>query len=120
MRIVDVAQIAHEANRALCLAQGDKSQVEWAKAPEWQRSSAINGVRFHLTNERAPASASHESWMAEKLAAGWRYGPEKDEKKKLHPCMVPFDQLPPGQQAKDHLFGAIVRGLAPFVDAVES
>lgn len=29
--------------------------------------------------------------------------------------MVPYDQLPVSQQAKDHIFGAIVRALATGV-----
>ena len=46
---VQIASICHEANRAYCLSIGDESQPEWATAPDWQRVSAINGVRFHLT-----------------------------------------------------------------------
>ncbi len=111
----DVAAICHEANRTYCAAMGDYSQPVWALAPQWQRDSAVNGVRFHLANPDATAAASHESWLREKIADGWRYGPVKDPEAKLHPCMVPFDELPPSQQAKDHLFRAIAHGLAPFV-----
>lgn len=114
MFINDIARICHEANRALCLAAGDFSQVAWDLAPEWQRTSAINGVMFNLHNPDAPPSASHESWLAEKRAAGWRYGETKDAEAKTHPCFVPYDQLPPQQQAKDHLFKAIVGALALF------
>ena len=114
--IMDVARVCHEANRALCEALGDHSQVEWVIAPEWQMDSAMNGVEFNLKNPEAPASASHDSWLAEKAAAGWKYGPIKDAEKKEHPCFVPYDQLPKDQQAKDHLFKAIVSALAPLVE----
>lgn len=108
MKIEDIARACHEVNRAYCLAIGDNSQKPWSEAPDWQRTSAINGARFHIENPDALPSASHESWYAEKEAAGWVYGPVKDETAKTHPCMVPFDQLPQSQQAKDYIFTALV------------
>lgn len=117
MNVVDIARICHEANRALCETQNDPSQKGWEDAPEWQRSSALLGVMFTRDNPDAPPSANHESWHAQKLAEGWRWGLVKDPEAKTHPCMVPFDQLPPEQQAKDHLFKAIARSLLPFATA---
>ncbi len=114
MTVEQIAKVCHEANRALCEALGDLSQAAWADAPDWQRKSAINGVQFVLDYPDAPASASHESWLAEKAADGWTYGPVKDAEKKEHPCFVPYEQLPREQQAKDHLFKAVVSALAPL------
>jgi hypothetical protein len=111
-RIAQIAQIAHETNRAYCLTIGDTSQPSWAEAPEWQRTSAIKGVEFHLAahaaGEPPSPSASHESWLAEKTAAGWKYGPLKDAEKKEHPCFVPYDELPVEQRMKDYLFASVV------------
>lgn len=106
-----IAKVCHEANRALCAAFGDNSQVAWADAPEWQRESAIKGVQFSVENADAPPSAQHDAWLKDKFADGWTYGPVKDPANKLHPCCVPYDQLPPDQKAKDYVFGAIVRTL---------
>lgn len=106
----EIARVCHEVNRAYCQALGDNSQPAWEDAPEWQRNSAMLGVNLHLSGEHGP-EASHASWMAEKIAAGWVYGPEKDPEKKQHPCMVPFDQLPIAQQAKDYLFRGVVHAL---------
>jgi hypothetical protein len=97
------ARAAHEVNRAYCLAIGDDSQPPWEVAPEWQRSSAVNGVRGVLVDGNGPKE-SHASWLAEKEANGWKFGPVKDPEKKEHPCMVPYEQLPPEQRAKDDLF----------------
>jgi hypothetical protein len=107
-----IARVCHEANRAYCLMLGDDSQKPWDEAPDWQRDSAKKGVMFNFASPNAPASASHESWLEEKTAAGWVYGEVKDAEAKTHPCCVPFDQLPKEQQAKDHLFKAIVAALA--------
>lgn len=104
-----VACIAHETNRAYCLAIGDNSQMGWNDAPPWQRNSIIAGVRFTILNPTAGPAASHASWLAEKRADGWAYGPKKDPVAKVHPCFVPYDQLPPEQRAKDYIFQAVVR-----------
>jgi hypothetical protein len=110
-----IARICHEANKGLCEATNDFSQKSWAEAEPWQRDSAISGVAFALANPDAPASMQHDAWSAEKIADGWKYGPVKDPGKKEHPCLVPYNELPPAQQAKDHVFKAIVQSLAQFV-----
>lgn len=115
MTILELASICHTANKALCESIGDNSQPEWSNAPEWQRESAVKGMEFVLANPEAPESANHESWLAVKEADGWQYGPVKDAEKKEHPCMVPFEQLPKEQQAKDALFRAVALALAPLV-----
>lgn len=118
MNVEQIARICHETNRAYCQSIGDISQPAWELAPDWQRSSAIKGVQFHLhcheMNERPSPSASHESWIEEKRHDGWIYGPVKDAETKQHPCFVPYEELPLSQRLKDYLFGAIV---AAFVTA---
>jgi hypothetical protein len=105
------ASLAHEVNRIWCRMNGDFSQPSWADAPDWQRNSALNGVAFHMDNPDAGDSASHDSWMAEKVADGWVYGEVKDPDAKTHPCIVPFEQLPEHQQIKDSLFRSIVHSV---------
>lgn len=116
MYIKDIAKVCHEANKALCEALGDSSQDSWMLAPRWQIESAITGVKFNLVYPDAPASASHDSWLNEKCLDGWIYGPVKDAKLKTHPCYVSYEELPKEQQAKDHLFKAVVAALAPLVN----
>jgi len=115
--VADVAKICHQSNMALCEALGDNSQVDWEIAPDWQKDSAMDGVNFHRFNPLAGPRGSHENWRALKTKEGWTYGPVKDAVKKEHPCMVSFDNLPRRQQAKDHLFVAIVKALTPFIDS---
>lgn len=110
----DIARICHEANRALCITSGDMSQRQWDEAPLWQRESALAGVEFRDRNPHAPASATHDAWSEAKTRTGWVYGETKDEAAKTHPCLVPFDQLPPHQRAKDVMFGAICSALLPL------
>lgn len=41
----------------------------------------------------------HEVWAAGRIAAGWKYGPVRDEAKKEHPCLVPYEEL--SEEEKD-------------------
>lgn len=107
--IAQIAELCHEANRAYCESQGDTSQVAWADAPDWQKDSAINGVKFHIENPDAGPSQSHESWLKQKQEEGWKWGPVKDAEKKEHPCFCGYDELPASQKAKDYIFTAIVK-----------
>ncbi|MBN9525798.1 MAG: hypothetical protein J0H82_06335 [Alphaproteobacteria bacterium] len=108
---IELARICHQANKAICEAFGDFSQKNWEDAEQWQRESAYNGAVFALQNPDAPPSAQHDAWMADKAAAGWVYGSVKDPEAKTHPCMVPYDQLPPEQRVKDHVFKALCSAL---------
>ena len=103
-----LARIAHEVNRAYCRAIGDLSQPTWEDAPDWQKDSAVNGVIFHIVNPAASPDESHEEWLAEKRATGWKYGPVKDTKRKEHPCFVEYAELPLEQRVKDYLFRGVV------------
>lgn len=108
----EIAQACHAVNRAYCQALGDFSQPVWNEAPQWQKDSALVGVALHLDHPESGPEESHKSWFAQKVADGWMYGRVKDAEKKTHPCMVPFEQLPREQQAKDFIFRAVVHACA--------
>lgn len=110
--VPQIARVCHNVNRAYCISIGDHSQPTWEEAPAWQKSSAFAGVEFHLEKERSP-SESHESWMKQKVEDGWVYGDYKDPKKKTHPCILPYEELPESQRVKDYLFKAVVDSLKP-------
>lgn len=114
--IAHIAEVAHEANRAYCRMLGDNSQVLWNRAEQWQRDSAIDGVKFVLRYPSAGDDAAHTNWMNVKISDGWTYGETKDPVAKTHPCLVPFENLPRAQQVKDRLFRAVVVAVASIVD----
>ena len=111
-----IAMLAHEANRAYCMGLGDLSQLVWDEAPDWQKESAIAGVNMHLANPGATPEDSHASWLAQKVADGWVYGPVKDAEKKEHPCCVPYAELPEAQRAKDYIFRGVVHAAKRAID----
>lgn len=108
----EVARVAHEVNRAYCEALGDFSHPAWEDAPSWQIDSTMEGVNRHWDADVDP-KASHDAWMAHKLADGWMYDPFKRIDHKLHPGLVPFDQLPRSEQVKNFLFRAVVHAFRP-------
>ena len=96
------------------MSLGDFSQPSWKDAPDWQKESAIKGVTGALTG--ATPEQSHEGWLKEKEATGWKYGDVKDSAAKTHPCMVAYDELPPEQQTKDHLYLSTVKAMAKAIE----
>lgn len=107
VKIELIAKICHNVNKAYCENQNDFSQPSWEEAPEWQKTSAFNGVKFHLENDVTP-EMSHENWLKQKLEEGWVYGKEKSADLKTHPCIKRYDELPKFQRTKDCLFKAVV------------
>ena len=111
--ITEIARIAHETNRVYCQSLGDYSQEQWNFCEQWQRDSAINGVKAIENGTVVVPKDSHENWMKEKYDKGWKYGPVKNTDKSVgaltHPCLVPFDKLPDAQRTKDFLFFFITK-----------
>lgn len=102
------ARAAHELNRSFCALQGDTSHKPWDDTAEelkqTARLSVTNIVEFDFNAEK-----THESWVNDKLARGWARGDKKDDAAKIHPCLVPWAQLPFDMQAKDKLWVAVVK-----------
>lgn len=40
-------------------------------------------------------------WAMNKIEAGWQYGERRDDIRKIHPCLVPFDRLPSAEKRYD-------------------
>jgi len=60
-------------------------------------------LEFRFTPEETEllSSLEHERWMSEKLDGGWRYGDKRDDKQKIHPSLVPYENLSEPEKEKD-------------------
>lgn len=47
------------------------------------------------------AKVEHLRWSWEKRLDGWTFGEVKDSEKKIHPCLVPYDELSENEKEKD-------------------
>jgi hypothetical protein len=105
-----IAEVCHEANRALQRINGDPhADPEWADVP-W-RASAVADV--HTARAGTTPQEMHAAWCARKRAQGWTWGPVRDEQARTHPCLVDDYQLVPWpERAKDALYLAIIGALS--------
>ena len=35
----------------------------------------------------------HDVWASNRIKEGWIYGPERNDREKTHPCLVPYSEL---------------------------
>lgn len=113
MNVEYIARVAHEANRAVQIAQADPTipvSPHWEDLDAETRASVMDGV-IGVQAGNTPEQI-HENWCRFKREHGWTLGPVKDEMKREHPLLVPYAELPESQKLKDHLFVAIVRTLS--------
>ena len=54
-----------------------------------------------LELREAIAENAHEVWAKTRKDQGWTYGPERDDSKKLHPDMMPYNLLPESEKEYD-------------------
>jgi RyR domain len=43
----------------------------------------------------------HEAWVDIRVAQRWTYGPHRNDDRREHPCLVPYDDLPEEEQSTD-------------------
>ena len=49
----------------------------------------------------AMAKNVHEVWAQTRIAQGWQYGPERNDTEKLHPMLIPYEDLPEEEKVYD-------------------
>lgn len=43
----------------------------------------------------------HEVWAKSRMDQGWTYGPTRDDARKKHPCLIPYEELPEEEKEYD-------------------
>ncbi|TFH52771.1 MAG: Ryanodine receptor Ryr [Methanothrix sp.] len=47
------------------------------------------------------ARNAHDIWAKERIEAGWKYGLTRDDLKKEHPDLIPYEDLPESEKLYD-------------------
>ena len=72
--------------------------VEKGSFPPDQQATAQTLIEKHI--ERL-SEAEHNGWMVERMLAGWRYARTRNNDKKLHHLLLPYNQLSEADKEKD-------------------
>ena len=102
------ARMVHELSRAYCLTIGDDVAPPWDETSKIRRTIVMMGIQFSLENPQASQERMHQNWMEAYRKIGWTVGESRDEVKKTHPHLVPYDQLPEEQKPKDRFIQAVL------------
>jgi hypothetical protein len=57
-------------------------------------------LSFKATLEEL-AKNIHNQWMAGRIASGWKYGTGRNDQKKEHPSLIPYEELPEEEKEYD-------------------
>lgn len=114
-QIEQAAQLLHDWNRAYCTAIGDPANMPWEQAPQHQRESGRDAIRFVLHNPRVSPEEMHQEWINARTKQGWTQGAVKNEDLKTHPNLVPYEELPESQRVKD----TFARTAAEFIKGLD-
>lgn len=47
------------------------------------------------------AENTHDVWAQGRIEQGWQYGETRNDEKKLHPCLIPYGDLPESEKEYD-------------------
>lgn len=98
------ARVCHAVTKALNDSRGEVT-LDFGLI----RTGLIHAIQDALDDPSIDGRTMHQSWMEDKLARGWVHGDDKDPVRKTHPCILPYDELPPEQRVKDDLILAVAR-----------
>ncbi len=107
-----IAQIAHDADRALCAVNRDLTVKGWFALEGWQRENAVRGVKVALATPGATAAELHVSWAHDKRDAGWTHAAVFDLATKRDPHLLPWAQLPDLVRRREALTLGVIRALS--------
>jgi len=125
----ELAKMSHEMYLEAELAKTPNKDLQavthWENLSETYQKSNIAQIQFHVerfsdsnigirqksahSSEFAfkeedllkLAKAEHERWCKERKADGWVYGKKRDNAKKIHPSLVPWEELSEEDKQKD-------------------
>lgn len=79
--------------------------VPWAERESSFREQFLNVIERQCGPQRSKSPTElHGSWMQAYYSMGWVYGEKYDRENRIHPDLVPYDQLGQLERDKDAIF----------------
>jgi hypothetical protein len=77
-----------------------------AEHPPHYEPTPMDTSRVKLTDDileltELLARNANDIWARQRLADGWRHGPRRDDAKKEHPSLVPYEELSESEKEYD-------------------
>lgn len=117
----------HESNRRLMIHLPAKLASAGVDLSHWLGTGlpadgiSIPDLRRDPARLEQLAELEHLRWMAERRLSGWQHGPTRDNLRRRHPDLVPWDQLPEASKRFDReIVLATLEALANVSTASES
>ncbi len=82
--------------------------VEWKDREEPFKKQFVEVIERQCGEQRSMSPEElHGSWMQSYITMGWKYGEKYDRENKIHPDLVPYNQLGQLEKDKDAVFVAL-------------
>ncbi len=79
--------------------------VPWAEREDAFKAQFLEVIERQCGPQRSSSPEElHGSWMQAYISMGWIYGESYDRENKVHPDLVPYDQLGQLERDKDAVF----------------
>ena len=103
------AEFVYDAARlAAIAAQAPIIPVIWDEREDDFKAQFINVIIRQCGEQRSSSPEElHGSWMQSYFSMGWVYGEKYDREKRIHPDLVPYNQLGKLERDKDAVFVAL-------------
>jgi len=69
--------------------------------PDPKNTNGIGLPEKLFENIELLAKNVHEEWARKRVEEGWQYGSQRDDVMKLHPSLIPYDELSEGEKEYD-------------------
>jgi hypothetical protein len=100
--------VYNSARLAAMAARAPIVPVPWVQREESFRTQFLEVIERQCGEGRSRSPEElHGGWMQAYIEMGWKYGPEYDREKKIHPDLVPYAELGQLEQDKDAVFIAL-------------
>jgi hypothetical protein len=122
MNMILIAQIVHALIAGLGRLWGVQAvSCEWGDTSEAYQAGLIAGVTAYFENPELTPAQEHQTWLDAKLADGWVVGAVLDTDNKVHPLLLPFDELPIEHRSRAIMLHAAVHALKglPYPDETD-